>query len=99
MKTKFDDLFASDLMLEEQRDGDVEISDSDFIFCAVDDCLAQNDGKALDRAKYIVNAVNLHHEMYEMLESIREDYGGTHITLGDIDNLLAKARGEHGNNN
>ena len=109
METKFDELFKGDLMFEEQRNGDVEISDCDFIFCTVDDRLAQYDGKALDRAKYIAKATNLHQEMYEMLESkldlircgIGSNYSGDpkqNPKYLEVVELLAKARGEHENN-
>jgi len=36
-------------------------------------------------------------EMYEMLESVREDYGFLTDVGKDIDKLLAKARGEYAN--
>ncbi|WP_428613385.1 hypothetical protein [Pseudoalteromonas sp.] len=89
-ESKFYELFSSNLMFEEQRNGDVQISDSEFIFCTVDDVLAQDDGKALDRAKYIVRAVNMHHEMYKFLDNLANGSG----TDYPIEQLLAKARGE-----
>lgn len=107
MKERFDELFSSDLEFEELRNGDAEISDSDFIFCTVEDCLAHDDGLAIDRAKYIVRAVNLHREVCKHLEQdIRilkqqaKDYVIGSYELRSIDlrvqtkqELLAKARG------
>lgn len=98
MKEVYNDLFSGELTAFNVSHGDASICDSLYNFCDVHNVLAHGDEKALDRAKYIVNAVNSYAEMYEMLETTMNILNGddslNEVSADDIAKLLRKARGE-----
>ena len=94
------DLFTGDLRAQRNPDSCYAvISDLSGTLCEIDDKENYNDGKAMQRAEYIANAVNCHDELVEMLELAMSHMDGDSIEdftyqYQGIQQLLAKARGE-----
>lgn len=72
MKEKFNELFSGKLEIERASRNVVVICDKNYDLCEIDDGLTYEDGKALERAKYIANATNNFADMYEILQRVIE---------------------------